>query len=113
MENQIKTNNGWFHISDVRPKNDEEVVAIFERESMAGCIYNFEEKETIYKNGYPVGYFQGENDYWKVRYWRKKECFPYPSDVVRKRIEECRKRNISPQDIIEYQRQFRIEIEEV
>ena len=113
MENQIKTDNGWFHISDVRPKNNEEVLAIFERESMAGCTYDFEEKETIYNSGYPVGHFEGENDYWRVTYWRKKERFPYPSGVVKKEIEECRKHNVSPYKIIEYQRQFGIEIEKV
>ena len=113
MENQIKMDNGWFHISDVRPKNNEEVLAIFERESMAGCTCDFEEKETIYKDRYPVGHFEGENDYWRVTYWRKKERFPYPSGVVKKEIEECRKHNVSPYKIIEYQRQFGIETEEV
>lgn len=106
----VVTDNGWFNISDTQPDNEESVIVILERESSAGCTYDFTVCESIYRFGYPKGYFINENSSWKVRYWRRKEVYPYPSDVIRKKLEDCKKRNISPQKILEHQRKCGIDI---
>ena len=107
----IRTDNGWFHIDDIKPNSEEEVIVILERESSLGCTYNFDVCESIYRSGYPNGYFLVENETWKVRYWRRKEIYPYPDAVVKREIEECRKHNYSPEEIIGHQRKCGIDVE--
>lgn len=58
---EIKTDNGWFHINDIQPNGEEEVIVIVERESSQGCIYDFDVCESIYRSGYPKGRFSVEN----------------------------------------------------
>lgn len=106
MNTNIKTDNGWYHINDVKPNNEEEVLVILERESKIGVTYDF----TIIESTYRPGYFLGENDAWKVRYWRRRELIPYPDGVVRREIEECRKYNVNPRRVIEHQKMCGIEI---
>lgn len=107
--NTIKTDNGWYHINDLKPHGEEEVIIVLERESSEGCTYEFSVCESIYRHSYPQGYFLAENNAWKVRYWRRKEIYPYPTDVVRKEIEECKKRNVNPYKIIAHQKMCGIE----
>lgn len=108
---EVKTDNGWFHINDIKPNGEEEVIVIVERESCPGCTYDFNICKSIYRSGYPNGYFLVENSAWKVRYWRRKEIYPYPNDVVRKKIEECKKHNVNPYKVIEHQKKCGIDIE--
>ena len=109
----IKSDNGWLHINDVKPGNEESVIVVLERESCPGCAYDFKVCESIYKFGHPRGYFLCENGSWNVRYWRRKNDYPYPQDVVRKGIEDCKRRMVSPEKIIEHQRKCGIEIEQM
>lgn len=99
-----KTDNGWYHISNTEPNSEENVIVILERESSVGCRYDFRICESIYRCGYPRGYFLEENSVWHVKYWRRKEVYPYPSEVVRKEIEECKKNSINPYKIIKHQK---------
>ena len=104
-----KTDNGWFHIDDVKPNSEEEVIVILERESSLGCTYDFNICESTYRCGCCNGYFLKENSVWKVRYWRRKESYPYPDGVVKKEIEECKKYNVSSQKILEHQQKCGID----
>lgn len=110
MSVDIKTDNGWYHINDIKPNGEEKVLVILERESRAGCTYDFTVCESIYRNGCPQGYFLDENSAWKVRYWRRKELIPYPNGVVRREIEECKRHNVNPYKIIEHQKMCGIEV---
>lgn len=110
MSVDIKTDNGWYHINDLQPNSEEEVIVILEREGSDGCTYDFTVHESVYRIGYPNNYFLSENDYWHVRYWRRKELIPYPNGVVRKEIEDCKKHNVSPYRIIEHQKMCGIEV---
>lgn len=102
----MQTDNGWYHIRDVKPSNNEEVIVILERESSAGVSYTF----SICSSAYKGGVFLAENEFWHVRYWRRKEDYPYPSDVAKKSIEECKKYSINPINIINHQKKFGIDI---
>ena len=110
MSVNVETDNGWYHIDNLKPNGEEEVLVILERESSPGCTYDFTVCESIYRNGYPKGYFLKENSAWHVRYWRRKEPIPYPNGVVRREIEECRKHNVNPYQIIEHQKMCGIEV---
>lgn len=112
QEKEIKTDNGWYSIEDIKPNEEEEVIVIIERDSSPGCTYYFSICETIYRNGYPKGYFLVENEVWKVRYWRRKEKYPYPNGIVKREIEECKKHNVSIESIIDYQRSCGINVQE-
>lgn len=111
MEDIIKTDNGWFDIHYNKPNCEEEVIVILEREGSVGCTYDFNTCESTYRCGYPNDYFLKENDAWKVRYWRRKELYPYPNRIVQKEIEDCKKHNTSPYQIIEHQKLCGIKIE--
>ena len=106
----MKTDNGWYHISDTKPNSEEEVLVILEREGSIGCGYDFTICESIYRNGYPQGYFLKENSAWKVRYWRRKEIYPYPTGVVIKELEECKRCKVDPYKIIEHQKMCGVEV---
>lgn len=107
---EIKTDNGWYHINDIKPNYGENVIVILERESLpGGCSYGFNVRESIYRGDH----FEKENDYWHVRYWKRKELIPYPDGIVKKEIEECNNHNISPYRIIEHQRKCGIEVKNV
>ena len=110
MRVDVKTDNGWYHIDDLKPNSGEKVLVILERESNIGCAYDFYICESIYRHSYPKDYFLEENSVWKVRYWRRKELIPYPNDVVRKEMEKCEKHNVSPHRIIEHQKMCGIEV---
>lgn len=100
-----------FKIYENKPNNEEEVIIILEREGSSGCTYDFNVCESTYRFGYPSNYFLKENDAWKVRYWRRKELYPYPNGIVQKEIEDCRKHNVSPYQIIEHQKLCGINVE--
>ena len=106
---RVKTDNGWFNIEDIKPNANEEVIVILERECSYGCTYSFDVCESIYVNGQ----FSGENVVWKVRYWRRKEVYPYPDAIVDKEIQDCKKHGVSFQKIIEHQRKCGIHDEYV
>lgn len=108
--NDVKTDNGWFNIDDITPNSGEEVIVILERESSEGCAYCFRECESLYRYEFPKGRFVVENAAWKVKYWRRREIYPYPNGVVRKEIKECKKHNVSPHKILEHQRKCGVEI---
>ena len=107
---EVKTDNGWFHIDDVKPNTEEEVIVILERESSPGCTYDFTISESVYRSDYPKGRFSKENSAWKIRYWRRKEVYPYPDAVVKREIEECEKHNVSPRKILEHQQKCGIDV---
>lgn len=111
MEDIIKTDNGWYDIYDTKPKNEEEVIVILERDGSYSCTYDFNILESTYRFGYPTNYFLKENDAWKVRYWRRKELYPYPNRIVQKEIEDCKKHNSSPYQIIEYQKMCGVDVD--
>lgn len=106
----IKTYNGWFSIEDTKPNDKEEVVVILERESSMGCTYDYDIRTTYYIAGYPKGQFILENGAWHVKYWRKKEVYPLPDEVVRKEVAECKKHNVSFKHVVEHQRSCGIEV---
>ena len=112
MSVDVKTDNGWYHISDIKPNSEEKVIVILEREPSAVCRYDFQICESVYRYGYPQGYFLEENSAWHVKYWRRKEVYPYPSKVMRKEIKECKKYNINPYKIIEHQKMCGVEMAE-
>lgn len=109
VNDEIKTDNGWFNIKDKQPKNGKKVIVILERNASMGVDYDFHICESIYHRGYPKGYFLKEDGY-KVRYWRKKETYPYPSGVVQREIEDCKKNKISIDSIVNHQKKFGIDI---
>lgn len=109
MNLDIKTDNGWYNINDLKPNVGEEVIIILERENSVGCTYDFTVCESTYIRGCP-DYFYNESRAWKVRYWRRKELIPYPNGVVKKEIEECKKHKINPYKIIEHQKMCGIEV---
>lgn len=106
---EIKTDNGWYHINDIKPNYGENVIVILERESRPGCSYDFDVCKSVYRGDY----FEKETQFWKVRYWRREELIPYPDGVVKTEIEECKKHNTSPYQIIEHQRKCGIEVKYV
>lgn len=108
-EEKIKTYNGWYHIKDIQPKCEEEVLVILERKKGVGCSYSPGIQKSIYRYGSNGGYFLAENEAHEVRYWRRKEKYPYPDDIAKKMISELRESNISPQGIIDYQEECGID----
>lgn len=106
----VKTYNGWFNVNETQPKGEEEVMIILERESSPGCTYDFVVCESTFRIGYPNNYFLAENERWHAKYWRRKELVPYPYEVVRKEIEQCKKSNVSPQKVIDHQKMCGIEV---
>lgn len=57
-----------------------------------------------------INYFLRENSAWKVRYWRRKEIYPYPDGVAKREIEELRRSKMSPRKILEHQQKCGIDV---
>lgn len=110
MSDKIKTDNGWFNIKDKQPKDEEKVIVILERKASVGVDYEYNICKSRYRQHCTKGYFLEANSEWKVRYWRKKEEYPYPSGVVKREIEDCKKNKISTDRIINHQKKFGIDV---
>lgn len=109
--NNVKTDNGWYHINDKKPEAGQRVLVVMERQESAGCSYVASIQEALYSVSGCNHYFSGENEFHKVRFWREIVEYPYPNAVVRKEVEQCKKRNMYPL-ILDYQKRLGYEYKE-
>lgn len=101
----VKTDNGWYHIDDKKPDAGQRVLVVMERLENAGCSYLASIQEALYNVSGCSHYFSGENEFHKVRFWRELVEYPYPNDVVKKEVEKCKKHNVYPL-ILDYQKRL-------
>lgn len=104
QELDIPNNHGWKNINEEQPKENEEVLVIFEREASEGCTYHFQTGYDTYHKYMENGHFPKESEVWHVKYWRKKDTLPFPDAIVLKELESCKQRNVMPNMILNYQK---------
>ena len=110
-ENSVPMYNGWYHIKDLKPNYNEPVMVVYERVTDGFRSYDYGICESRYILDYSKDdHFNVEDEFHIVRYWRPKVIFPYPNEIVKIELEDCKKYNMYPQRIIEHQKKCGIEV---
>jgi hypothetical protein len=70
----IKSDNGWLHINDAKPGNEESVIVVLERESCPGCAYDFKVCESIFKY---IEFYENMRPLVSPTGWRRRERYGF------------------------------------